>query len=93
MGNKLKVLVVGKNVGRSSAYEIAGVISAEMGCESQSDIEVKSISNKELQAILSLLEGWKGNRIDPTYVNLKTVDSLIKKLTPSPIEEPIEEEE
>lgn len=87
MSNKLKVLVVGKNVGRSSAYEIAGVISAEMGCQCQADVEVKSISSKELQTILSLLEGWKGKRIGPSCVNLETVDSLIKKLTPSPIEE------
>jgi hypothetical protein len=84
--NKVKVLVVGKKVGESSAYEIAGVVSSEMGCQCQADVEVKSISDNELKAILSLLEGWKGNKIDPAFVNSKNVESLIKKLTPSPIE-------
>jgi hypothetical protein len=39
MPNKLKVLVVGKKVGRSSAYEIAGTVSSEMGCKCQADVE------------------------------------------------------
>ena len=91
MKNKLLVLVVGHAVGKSSAYEIAGTVSSEMGMQCQADVEVKSISDKDRQALLSLLEGWKGRRIDPTFVNLieldETVDSLIKKLTPTPIEE------
>jgi len=56
MPNKLKVLVVGKNVGRSSAYEIAGTVSSEMDCKCQADVEVKSISKDELKFILAVLD-------------------------------------
>jgi hypothetical protein len=88
MPNKLKVLVVGKKVGRSSAYEIAGTVSSEMGCKCQADVEVKSISKDELNFILAVLElDEEIYRRPEAEPGCQSIRSLIEKLKPTPIEE------
>jgi len=93
MPNKLKVLVVGKDVGRSSAYEIAGSVSSEMGCKCQADVEVKSISKDELKFLLAVLDEEIYRCPEPrgpegcSCKGCQSIRSLIEKLKPTPIEE------
>lgn len=85
MPNKLKVLVVGKKLGKSSAYEIAGTVASECG-KCQADVDVTSISENELQFILDLLGGYLGNRL-PHRDETPDAVKLMKKLFVPPVEE------
>lgn len=90
MPNKIKVLVVGKKLGKSSAYKIAGTVASECG-KCQADVDVTFISDKELKFLcvgattghaLGSTSGWRPGGCSCKVC--ESIRSLIEKLKPEP---------